>query len=378
MNDAEWHYIVAERNATKAQLYLYIDGIRQGCSPSHLSKYNSNDPEVSQDYLNGMCYGVGNNSEALDDAHFRIAVGWGLDGCVRNLELRDGNRPSSPPPHMWAGPKAVRHRMDATSMPGQGLPKIPLFYYFLNNEESKPMHDSFRDSLRESGNFEGLEVHGIEVSNGTTNGARWSFKTDMILSQLKAHRGGVIMFADIDILWMRPVVPLIWHYLENQDLLLQRNDDFSLEANIGFMAMRCNDRVIGLWEKIHEITLVEKMSRLPPYTRPAIQGGDQRITNKLLFNPGLMDTPKEIKWSTLPNEIMTQVYQIDNNVQGHGVLMYWDYILYHSNKGGHHNASKGRSMKLDAIRRARGHLSDHLGTLEERNPYEKWGTWPLS
>lgn len=219
-------------------------------------------------------------------------------------------------------------------------------------------------------------MRGLEASNGTTNGARWSFKTTAIMEKLKENKGGVIMFADIDCLWLRPLAPLVWHYVQNMDMVFQRNDDFSLEANIGFMVMRANDRTLAFWEKVHEITMAEKMSKTTG-KRPAIQGGDQRIANKLLLNPGLLDTPTDLKWSTLPSDVMTQVYQIDNNMQGSGYLHYWDYYLYHANKGGHHNASKGRSMKQDAIRRARIKLDDlgGIGFSNKLREFSEFGVW---
>jgi hypothetical protein len=317
VDDGAWHFVVAERNASTSELFLYIDGVQQGC-PASRKDPTTPSPSLAPGALVGKCYGLANNTAPLDDGHDRIAVGWMFDGCLRDLELRGGGGGSGgggggggghgyEAGSAFMGPAVVQQRMLKRAVPGQGLPKIPLYYYYFNNEESKVLHDSFLQSLKDSGNLEGLDVRGMEASNGTTNGARWSFKTDMILSQLKANRGEVIMFADIDILWMRPIAPLLWRYLRDQDVVFQRNDDFSLEANIGFMAMRCNDQVIGLWEKVHEITMTEKMSRTPPYKRPAIQGGDQRIANKLLFNPGLMDTPKDLRWSTLPSDVMTQV-----------------------------------------------------------------------
>ena len=72
-----------------------------------------------------------------------------------------------------------------------------------------------------------------------------------------------------------------------------------------------------------------------------------------------------------------QVYQIDNNLQAGGYLHYWDYYLYHANKGGHHNASKGRAMKQDAIRRARKNLQEREGGIGGKGKWQDWGVWDV-
>lgn len=37
------------------------------------------------------------------------------------------------------------------------------------------------------------------------------------------------------------------------DMVFQRNDDDSLEVNIGFMALRCNLNVIRFWEAVRSM-----------------------------------------------------------------------------------------------------------------------------
>ena len=119
VDDGNWHFVVAERNVSN--LFLYIDGAQQGCPSANL-------PDGA---LAGTCFGVP-HSAPLDDAHYRMAVGWGFDGCVRDMEVREGGERSQ-----WMGPEAVRRRMATSASPGQGHPKIPLYYYYFNVSPTK-------------------------------------------------------------------------------------------------------------------------------------------------------------------------------------------------------------------------------------------------
>uniref|UniRef100_A0A7S2CKT8 Uncharacterized protein n=1 Tax=Octactis speculum TaxID=3111310 RepID=A0A7S2CKT8_9STRA len=131
------------------------------------------------------------------------------------------------------------------------------------------------------------------------------------------------------------------------DMIFQRNDDRSLEANIGFMALRCNQRVKNFWLIIRQIVRQRETGQ-----KPAISGGDQRIVNKILFNPGIVGTSPDLRWGLFPSEICTQVYAIERNHQAGSMYRNHDIYAYHANLGGHYNSTKGRIMKEDAIQAA--------------------------
>uniref|UniRef100_A0A7S2GXY2 Uncharacterized protein n=1 Tax=Octactis speculum TaxID=3111310 RepID=A0A7S2GXY2_9STRA len=83
------------------------------------------------------------------------------------------------------------------------------------------------------------------------------------------------------------------------------------------------------------------------------KGGDQRIANKFLKNPGFYGTNPDLRWGFLSREFITQVTERMLITEGGG--MYngrgSDIKLYHANMGGHYNATKARAMKIDAVQR---------------------------
>ena len=79
-----------------------------------------------------------------------------------------------------------------------------------------------------------------------------------------------------------------------------------------------------------------------------LAGGDQRVLNRFVRNPGFFGTDPNLRYGVLPFEMMTQVIEHHLRVQGGG--MYYDpndFVMYHANKGGHYDSTKvlsGRSM----------------------------------
>jgi|MDSY01.2.fsa_nt_gb hypothetical protein len=131
------------------------------------------------------------------------------------------------------------------------------------------------------------------------------------------------------------------------DMVFQRNDDDSMEVNIGFMALRCNEKVIKFWEAVRNMVRKREENK-----KPEINGGDQRVVNKFLMNPGILNTAADMRWGMLPPDICSHVYSTHRNVLGGGMYQQFDIDLFHANKGGHFTPEKGRSMKMDSIRRA--------------------------
>ena len=128
----------------------------------------------------------------------------------------------------------------------------------------------------------------------------------MILAALDSHSDDqIILVTDVDVIFLYPLQPPILYYINSGlDILFQRNDDVTLEANIGFMAMRCNERVRTLWKVVREIV---RLSQPGSTEKPPIKGGDQRIVNKLLRNLGYLETSPDLRWGYFPPEFVTQV-----------------------------------------------------------------------
>ena len=165
-----------------------------------------------------------------------------------------------------------------------------------------------------------FELHGVVAGSNIEQGKRWAFKLDMIMSALTGHSPeSIIIICDVDTNFLHPSVAQSLHYYmesgKGLDIVFQRNDDWTLEvassnvgihlvmhllrhatprhamprslgrliliadptscrflsnscvkANIGFMAMRCNEQVLKLWETTRRIVAMsqEGSKEIPP------------------------------------------------------------------------------------------------------------------
>ena len=74
----------------------------------------------------------------------------------------------------------------------------------------------------------------------------------------------------------------------------RRDEDRSLQANLGFMALRCTRAVTDFWTAVGGI-IAQK--------RPGATG-DQRIVNRALAEPSFYGTPR-LRWGIFPGELAT-------------------------------------------------------------------------
>ena len=78
------------------------------------------------------------------------------------------------------------------------------------------------------------------------------------------------------------------------DVAFQRDEDRSLQVNLGFMAIRCSRAVADLFRVAGEV-IAQK--------RPG-STGDQRIVNRALAEPWFYGTPR-LRWTVFPAELCT-------------------------------------------------------------------------
>jgi hypothetical protein len=203
VNDGKWHHVAVERNASHRELAIYIDGVPHTCT-------------------NGLGHCVGNltNHNRLTDTYFRAALGWGFDGCMRDVELHaaaslaalehyeDKDIKANDDTEGTLGPSGVAAIMKATE---RQVGPYPVFYYYIANNDSEWLHTNFRESIISSGNEESLQLRPISAGNAIFHGARWGFKLNMVIQALKSQEpGAIILVSDIDIVYFRPVAPIIW------------------------------------------------------------------------------------------------------------------------------------------------------------------------
>lgn len=131
-------------------------------------------------------------------------------------------------------------------------------------------------------------------------------KVELILASLRDHDGEIIVWSDVDIHFLRPVVDELRHLLESSraDLLFQREGKRSAEVNTGFFVCHCSPRVTGLFERVLA-RMIENRSL-----------NEQYAMNQLLPNF------RDISWGFLPNTFYARTL---------GWPPPRDLVLYHAN-----------------------------------------------
>ena len=163
-------------------------------------------------------------------------------------------------------------------------------------------------------------------------------------------------------------------YLRGRDLVFQADNGFKVVGNLGLMAMRCNARVLRLWEvgRARAATAVSGMKPRPfpppprrvsgdarggaqPNALALPAGGDQKLLNKLLYAP-TGSGARYVRWGVLPwPELTTSTNEVTlgkHRLTGDG-------YLHHANDGGHKDAADGlRDEGARAARVARARQPD--------------------
>lgn len=202
VNDGRWHHVVVERNASHYELVIYIDGIPHTCTNGR-----------------GRCVGNLTNHARLTDTYFRAGLGWGFDGCLRDIQLHAAASLAALEHYEGfdtkarddidgsLGPSVVLRIKESTA---RKVGPYPMFYYYIANNDSVWLHRNFRESIKSSGNEGALILNPMSAGDAIFHGARWSFKLNMILQALRSQAlGSIIIISDIDIVYFRPIAPII-------------------------------------------------------------------------------------------------------------------------------------------------------------------------
>lgn len=132
-------------------------------------------------------------------------------------------------------------------------------------------------------------------------------KMRLIIDSIEDNRGSVIIWSDVDIVFLRdPTSSLQDMFAKDQDLdiAFQREHKTGKDVNAGFVAMRCNERVQASYERI-----VDVMNANP-------QWNEQAAMNHLLSGDW------RVNWDYLP---------LTFYARSHGWPPPRNLILYHAN-----------------------------------------------
>ena len=179
---------------------------------------------------------------------------------------------------------------------------MKIFYF--SDDAFLDMKTSFELSFKEEFDKQFKLVKNINIDR-TKPGAGvdiWKIKTEMIIDAIKQNTDDIIIISDIDIIFYKPVIPIILENMINNDICFQKERRDS-GINIGFISIVCNQTTLQFWNEVYKILCTSNR-------------WDQEIVNHMIYN-----RKYNIKWKLFPSSIW-------NWSQG---SLNKDIILHHAN-----------------------------------------------
>jgi dUTP pyrophosphatase len=158
-------------------------------------------------------------------------------------------------------------------------------YYFSDSNFSdmkEKFESSFKDEFDKQHYF--LSNLNIDRSKPGCGVDIWKFKTQMIIDNIKENSDEIIIISDIDIIFHKPVIPIILDSMFDNEICFQKENS-NHGINIGFICIYCNENTLKFWEKVYEILCNSNR-------------WDQEIVNHLLYYDKY-----NIKWNLFPSSI---------------------------------------------------------------------------
>jgi hypothetical protein len=152
--------------------------------------------------------------------------------------------------------------------------------HFLEMKEK--FESSFKDDFDKQYHFvSNINIDRTKPGSGTDI---WKYKTQMIIDTIKENLDDIVIISDIDIIFYKPVLPIILNSMFNNEICFQKEHS-NHGINIGFISIYCNENTLKFWEKVYEILCNSDR-------------WDQEIVNDLLYNEKY-----NIKWNLFPSSI---------------------------------------------------------------------------
>jgi hypothetical protein len=179
---------------------------------------------------------------------------------------------------------------------------MKIFYF--SDESFLDMKNHFESSFKEDleKQFTYLENINIDRTKPGSGKDIWKFKTEMVVDAIKANKGDVILISDIDIVFYKPVLPVVLECMNGYEMCFQK-ETVNHGINIGFISIRCNDNTLTFWSKVYEVLCNSNR-------------WDQEIVNDLLYNEKY-----DIQWNLFPHCIWNWSQGNPNR----------DIVLHHAN-----------------------------------------------
>ena len=167
--------------------------------------------------------------------------------------------------------------------------------YSVYTELFKPVWEIYEASVRKFS--ADLEPTSFEISTfgGLNRSTDWQqcvdTKQQMIFASIRENLGKIIIWSDCDVVFVNNPIPEINQCMEGMDICGFNDGRNYLYLNSGLLALRCSDKLTGMWSKltsqpIHSNSFIKS----PPDTNDY----DQFAINWLL------QSNKDIKYAFLP------------------------------------------------------------------------------
>jgi hypothetical protein len=176
--------------------------------------------------------------------------------------------------------------------------------YYFSDETFLDMKTNFELSFKEYFDKQFKFVKNINIDRNKPGSGIdiWRFKTEMIIDAIKQNKDDIIIISDIDIIFYKPVIPIILENMINTDICFQKETKNS-GINIGFISIFCNEITLQFWKEVYEILCNSNR-------------WDQEIVNDMIYNHKY-----NIRWKLFPSSIWNWSQQNLNK----------DIILHHAN-----------------------------------------------
>lgn len=185
--------------------------------------------------------------------------------------------------------------------------------YAIYTDEVKELKDNFEASIKDDWDVEiayfgkAGEGDGDFKSPGWTNLMRK--RVHFLIEKIKENWGRVIIWSDIDIQFYDKCADLIDLALSGKDIVYQAEHWPKKEVNVGFAAIRCNEKTHDLYTSVLQ------------YDLNSLPTAEQTAINEILSNNNI-----GVEWDVLPNQFYAMSHYMYNQA-----LPPRDVVLHHAN-----------------------------------------------
>jgi len=132
-------------------------------------------------------------------------------------------------------------------------------------------------------------------------------KLELIVASIRENPGEILVWSDVDILFLQPAAALLAELLETsgQEILFQREGPKVSHVNPGFVALRATPRVADFYGRV----------------LAALRAGSQK-NDQFIINP-MLSAEKDLAWGYLPMTFYART---------HGWPPPADIVIYHANE----------------------------------------------